>query len=437
MTKASASPPGTPQRGLFCKRLDYATPVTVETASRTVVQLGERPSPGRSRWADCTQGASRHPRTRAYLRSMPRTHRMPHDPLEHLQCSPPGVHGLRVIMANCGGLSMGLDPRKVLRLITYLACAEPDVTRLIEAGPHFAAARLAGLLHRVCVGALFPGRGLVTLVHARLLNGSQVCEHAQEHTIYVRVEPAMCRARRHLPTRGGPALCRRVAGRLAAPRVRGGPLPREGPSHPGARPPAERVPSLRACSRAHCLRACGARHVPSLTSPAYRLFRGRGLVTLVHARLLNGSQVCEHAQEHTVYVRAEPAKGAVLATVNLHLPPALPAARHRAVVGDASSFLRRAGASAKVVAGDLNKAQGPQGGGWLSKALGPKGPLAGFRALYRPGDPMNVVWQVGRPCERELDWILVGPETPCVGAETVLLPGLSTHRMVQCGVGFV
>ena len=67
------------------------------------------------------------------------------------------------------------------------------------------------------------------------------------------------------------------------------------------------------------------------------------------------------------------------------------------------------------MAGDLNKAEGPRGGGWLSKALGPKGPLAGFRAPYGPGDPANVVWQVGHPSERELDWVLMGPETPCVG----------------------
>ena len=69
------------------------------------------------------------------------------------------------------------------------------------------------------------------------------------------------------------------------------------------------------------------------------------------------------------------------------------------------------------------------------QGLGPKGPLAGFRAPYRPGDPTNVVWQLGRPSERELDWILVGPQTPCVGAKKVLLPGLSTHQMVQCNLG--
>ena len=117
------------------------------------------------------------------------------------------------------------------------------------------------------------------------------------------------------------------------------------------------------------------------------------------------SQLHEHAQEHSLCVRVEPARGAVQATVNMHLPPALPAARRQAVVGDDSAFLRRAAASVKIGAGDLKKAQSPRGGGWLSKALGPKGPLARFGAPYRPGDPTNVVWQVGRRSERELEWV--------------------------------
>ena len=98
----------------------------------------------------------------------------------------------------------------------------------------------------------------------------------------------------------------------------------------------------------------------------------------MHACLLNGSHACEDAQVQSRCVRVEPAKGAVPAAINLHLPPALPSARRRSVVGDASALLRTAGASVNVVAGDLNKAQGPRGGGWLSKTLGPKGPLAGF-----------------------------------------------------------
>ena len=67
-------------------------------------------------------------------------------------------------------------------------------------------------------------------------------------------------------------------------------------------------------------------------------------------------------------MRVEPAKGAVLAALKLHLPPALHAARRRTVVGDACDLLRTAGASVKVVAGDLNKAQCPRREGWLSKA---------------------------------------------------------------------
>ena len=183
-----------------------------------------------------------------------------------------------MVTANFGGLAS--DPRKVPRLIAYPACAEPDIAHLQEAGTHFAAAWLAGLPYRVYVGPLFPRGGLVTVVHARVPSGSQVREHAQEHSLSVCVEQN---------------------------------------------------------------------------------------------------------------------RGAVLAAVNMHLPPALPAARRRAVVGDASAFLRRAGASVKIVAGDLNKVAGPRGVGWLSKAVGLKGLLAGFWAPYRAGDPTNVVWQVGHP----------------------------------------
>ena len=83
--------------------------------------------------------------------------RLPHNPLVHLQRSPPYMGRLRVVTANCGGL--GSDPRKVLRLIAYLACAGSDIAHLQEAGTQFAAAWLAGLPYGVCVGPLFPGGG--------------------------------------------------------------------------------------------------------------------------------------------------------------------------------------------------------------------------------------------------------------------------------------
>ena len=114
--------------------------------------------------------------------------RQPHDPMEHLKRSPPDVTTLRVVTANCGGL--GAQPRILPRVIAYLARAELDAAHLQEATMHFAAACLAGLPYRVCVGPPFPKGGLVTLVHLHPLNRSQLRKHAQEHDLCVPVEPA-------------------------------------------------------------------------------------------------------------------------------------------------------------------------------------------------------------------------------------------------------
>ena len=43
-SEASAPPPGAPQQGLFCMRLDSTTPITVEMASRAVVEVGGGPA---------------------------------------------------------------------------------------------------------------------------------------------------------------------------------------------------------------------------------------------------------------------------------------------------------------------------------------------------------------------------------------------------------
>ena len=114
---------------------------------------------------------------------------------------------------------------------------------------------------------------------------------------------------------------------------------------------------------------------------------GGGLVTLLHAGLLNGSQVREHAQEHSLSVRIEPALGAVLAAVNLHLPPALPAVRRRAVIGDVSVFLHTAGASVKTVASYLNKAQGPPRGRLALQGYVPERPAGRVPSPVPAGRP--------------------------------------------------
>ena len=135
-------------------------------------------------------------------------------------------------------------------------------------------------------------------------------------------------------------------------------------------------------------------------------------------------------------MRSEPARGAVPSAINLHPPPALLATRCHTVVGDASAFLRTARARMKVVADDLIKPHDPGRGGWAVHGPTLHGPTGRFGGPYQPGDPTNVVWQVGRPSKREPDWILVGPENLCVEAERVLVPRLYTCRMVQCDLEF-
>ena len=127
-------PRGGPRLGLFCTRLNSATLVTVEMASRAVAALGDVAHPGalpvgRLQDTHCEPPPTEPGPPEEYASYVLR---LPHDPLEHLQRSPPDMGRLRVVTAKCGGL--GSDPRKVPRFIAYLACAGPDIARLQEAG---------------------------------------------------------------------------------------------------------------------------------------------------------------------------------------------------------------------------------------------------------------------------------------------------------------
>ena len=112
-------PPGAPWPGLFCTRLDSATPVTVDMASRAVVVLDDVAQPGalplgRVQGTRCEPPPPEPGPLDEYASFVLR---LPHDPLEHLHRSPPDMGRLRVVTANCGGL--GSDPRKVPRLMTH------------------------------------------------------------------------------------------------------------------------------------------------------------------------------------------------------------------------------------------------------------------------------------------------------------------------------
>ena len=65
-----------------------------------------------------------------------------------------------------------------------------------------------------------------------------------------------------------------------------------------------------------------------------RVFLRGGMVTVLFACLLDGFRAREQAHKHSLNVRVEPGRGSVLATINLHLPPALPAFRRKAIIRD-------------------------------------------------------------------------------------------------------
>ena len=141
---------------MFCVLLDSPTPVTVEMSSRAVVQLGvAKPGAvpvGRLQGTRCESPPRDQGPPEEYASY---ALGVPHNPLEHLQRRPPNMGRLLVVTSNCRRLRS--ERLRVPHLIAYLGCAEPDIAHLQEAGTQFAAAWLAGLKYRVCVGPLFPG----------------------------------------------------------------------------------------------------------------------------------------------------------------------------------------------------------------------------------------------------------------------------------------
>jgi hypothetical protein len=83
-------------------------------------------------------------------------------------------------------------------------------------------------------------------------------------------------------------------------------------------------------------------------------------------------------------------------------------------------------------ANDLNTSMAPGRGNWLSQALAPRGVWAGFHVPYPAGQPTNFVHTSAGSSAHELDWLLLSPDTPCTACQRDLLPGLSTHKALQC-----
>ena len=160
--------------------------------------------------------------------------------------------------------------------------------------------------------------------------------------------------------------------------------------------------------------------------------RGGGLAPLVHHHLLgvDGSLVTVSPAHGCLLVATiTQVQITSLAILNLHLPPALTCLERMSICAEAVGCVDTRTGSIGILCGDLNVGMQRS---WLGTALKPRGVWAGWRCPYRPGLATNIVLRPTGLSSTEIDWVLVGPTTPCTRASRVSLPGLSTHRAVQC-----
>ena len=116
----------------------------------------------------------------------------------------------------------------------------------------------------------------------------------------------------------------------------------------------------------------------------------------------------------------------VCTIANLHLPPSLSHPDRRSICSSVATLLCRPRSQVRIICGDLNEHLRPNGGGWLSKALPQQASGLAIAAPTPPGAGTNHV----RASSRELDWILISPDTPCLACSKTLLPG-SPHTALS------
>jgi hypothetical protein len=117
------------------------------------------------------------------------------------------------------------------------------------------------------------------------------------------------------------------------------------------------------------------------------------------------------------------------------LPPRLPPAERRDICTMAATQLQATPAGARLLCGDLNDTLLPPSS-WLRRALSPRGIWAGFRCPYTVGTPTNVVQNTAGTFHKEIDYVLISPDTPCSSCSRCLLPSISTHLALQVDLTF-
>lgn len=188
-----------------------------------------------------------------------------------------------------------------------------------------------------------------------------------------------------------------------------------------------------------CLQEIGSLRPDDLSGLPYHTWlgppsRGGGLATLTHRQRLRPVRpAAPHlANLHLLIIQVAVKNQFTITIANMHLPPSLPARVRRAICANAATRLTAAPAGARIICGDLNDTQIPGDSQWLHRTLSPHNLWWGYRSPYPMGTPTNLVPTAHGMSRKEIDWLLISMDTPCVSCEKQLLPGLSTHLCLQC-----
>ena len=160
------------------------------------------------------------------------------------------------------------------------------------------------------------------------------------------------------------------------------------------------------------------------------LFPSGGLVTLIHFRCIHGKKHSCKPYRHSLCLTIDLNPQLSLTIINTHFPPAIPHGIRKQHLNDSEAFLKTARAGIKLIQGDFNATLSPFSTGWLPAAL--RHQWLGFTCRYPLGDPTNITVTNHTHSAREIDWLLVSADTPCVSCIKDLIPGLSTHRTLVC-----
>jgi endonuclease/exonuclease/phosphatase family metal-dependent hydrolase len=186
-----------------------------------------------------------------------------------------------------------------------------------------------------------------------------------------------------------------------------------------------------------CLQEAGGLDADQLRGLPFRSWhtppiRGGGLVTLVQLRVLHSpAQVTSPLiADHTLLVSFHTSPEFCVSVANTHLPPGLPSAHRRGICVDLQLHLLHCPPGARIIAGDLNDNLLPPST-WLRAAVAATGCWSGWSCPYTAGVPTNFVRSRCRVSAKELDWVLLSPDTACGLSSRVLLPGISTHAALQ------